>query len=198
MPRPLTAESSEELEEPSSSQLAHEGEKSPQKTMIKLDDIKIERESKKRDKEDEDYIESSQGSTSTEASMEGDDEDSVGSNEGATTPTAGSQNGDDDTMDDEETDGEPQFQSSPASSQSTQHNPGGDLTTEQLLLLNRYNIIPHDLKAIGRFLEHNGYSKDQKKVAMAVGWRIDSEGLKLVKNCIAQRGYGTTSGRLID
>ncbi|OJA16261.1 hypothetical protein AZE42_00135 [Rhizopogon vesiculosus] len=188
MPRPLTAESSEELEEPSSSQLAHEDEKSPQKCMIKLDDIKIERENKKRDKEDEDYIESSQGSTSTEASMEEDDEDSVGSNEGAATPTAGSQNGGGDAMDDEETDGELQFQSSPASSQSTQCNSGGNLTTEQLLL-NHYNIIPHDLKAIARFLEHNGYSKDQKKVAMAVGWRIDSEGLKLVKNCIAQRRY---------
>lgn len=47
MPRPLTAESSEELLEPSSSQLAHEDEKSPQKCMIRLDDIIIERENKK-------------------------------------------------------------------------------------------------------------------------------------------------------
>jgi len=47
MPRPLTAESSEELEEPSSSQLAHEDEKVPQKCMIQLDDVKIERENKK-------------------------------------------------------------------------------------------------------------------------------------------------------
>jgi hypothetical protein len=47
MPRPLTAESSEELEEPSSSQLAHEDEKSQQIHMIQLDDVKIERELKK-------------------------------------------------------------------------------------------------------------------------------------------------------
>jgi len=47
MPRPLTAQSSEELKEPSSSQLAHEDEKGRQIHMIQLDDIKIERELKK-------------------------------------------------------------------------------------------------------------------------------------------------------
>jgi hypothetical protein len=144
-----------------------------------------------QDEEDEDYIESSQESTGTEAttdSMEEDNENGAGSDEeGMTTPTAGSQNGDDDIMDEADVETEPQFQSSPASSQSTQHSSREHLTPEQMLL-DRYDIIPRDIKAIKRFLEHNGYSRDQKKVAIAVGWRIDSEGLQLVKTWIAQCG----------
>ncbi|KAJ8595946.1 hypothetical protein M405DRAFT_837539 [Rhizopogon salebrosus TDB-379] len=191
LPRALTAESSEEFEEPSSSQLAHEDEKCPQKCMIQLDDIEIEKEDNKRDKEDEDYNESSQESTSTEASIEEGNEDNTSSDEEGATTIAGSQNGDDEKMDetevDEETDGEPQFQSSPASSQSTQHNSDKYLTPEQVLFI-RYDITRRDIRNIMRFLEHNGYSRDQKKVAMAVGWRLDSEGLRLVKDWIARHG----------
>lgn len=89
VPRPLTAESSEEFEEPSFSRLAHEDEQVSQKYIIQLDD-KIERENNKCDKENEDLIESSQESTSTEGtsgSMGDDDEDRSRRNEkGATTP----------------------------------------------------------------------------------------------------------------
>lgn len=178
--------------------------------MIQLDDIKIEREKKKgtvtlqflvgslvfnliqQDEEDEDYIQSSHESTNTEVttdSMEEDNENDVGSDEGVTTPTAGSQNSDNEIMDETDVETEPQFQSSPASSQSTQHSSREHLTPEQMLL-DRYDIIPRDIRAIKRFLEHNGYSRDRKKVAIAVGWRIDSEGLQLVKTWIAQCGDG--------
>jgi hypothetical protein len=176
--------------------------------MIQLDDIEIEKEDNKvccsdaamssrivnliqRDKEDEDYNESSQESTSTEASIEEGNEDNISSDEEGATTIAGSQNGDDEKMDetevDEETDGEPQFQSSPASSQSTQHNSDKYLTPEQVLFI-RYDITRRDIRNIMRFLGHNGYNGDQKKVAMAVGWRLDSEGLRLVKDWIARHG----------
>lgn len=90
VPRPLTAESSEEFEEPSSSRLAHEDEQVSQKYIIQSDD-EIERENNKHDKENEDVIESSQESTGTEGtsgSMGDDDEDRSRRNEkGATTPS---------------------------------------------------------------------------------------------------------------
>lgn len=93
MPRPLTAESSEEFDEPSSSRVVHEDEQVLQIYMTKSADLEIERENNKHDKENEDYFESSQESTitkGTSGSMEDDDEDrSHGREEGATTPYCG-------------------------------------------------------------------------------------------------------------
>lgn len=47
VPRPLTAESSEEFEEPSSSRFAHGDEQVSQKYVIQLDDFEIERANNK-------------------------------------------------------------------------------------------------------------------------------------------------------
>lgn len=116
------------------------------------------------------------------------DEDS---DEDVTTLTGRSHNGNNEKMDevevDEKTDGEPQFQSSPASSQSTQRNSGEDLTPEQVLL-RRYDINRRDTRNIRRLLEYDGYRRDQKKVAITIGWDIDSEGLRLVSTWIARHG----------
>lgn len=90
VPRPLTAESSDEFEEPLSSRFAHEDGQLSQKYTVQLNDLDIERANNKHDKEDEDYIKSSQGSTSTEdtsGSIGDDDKDCSRKNEeGATTP----------------------------------------------------------------------------------------------------------------
>jgi len=88
---------------------------------------------------------------------------------------------------DEEADSEPQFQSSPASSQSTQHDFGKQSSPEKELLLH-YDITRRDLRIIRRFLEYNGYNQDQKKVAIMVGWTIGDEGLRLVKTWISEHG----------
>jgi hypothetical protein len=47
VPRPLTAESSKEFEEPSSSQIVHEDEPVLQRYTVQLDDLEIERENNK-------------------------------------------------------------------------------------------------------------------------------------------------------
>jgi len=116
--------------------------------------------------------------------MEEDDGDTLDRNEGVATPTAASQNGDAKQMDEvevgEETNVEPQFQRVPVSSQSPQYHPG--------MLRTHHDISSHDIKIIKRFLEFNGYSRDQKKLAIAIGWGIGDKGLQVIEAWIARHG----------